>query len=131
MQQRALPLVRYDMSYQQSVGLCSAMEAREDGRSAANRDPLEHKIWAQADSSGHKNPDSTGCWLRVPRLNRFCTSCQQGVLGDEKHIVVECPALQDSRDRYENLFQAPQGDAMILFMWQDDIMGVARFIGAC
>ena len=31
----------------------------------------------------------------------------------------------------ENLFQAPQGDAMILFMWQDDIIGVARFIDAC
>ena len=26
---------------------------------------------------------------------------------------------------------APQGDAMILFMWQDDIIGVARFIDAC
>ena len=39
--------------------------------------------------------------------------------------------LQDLRDRYENLFQAPQGDAMLLFMWQDDIIGVARFIDAC
>ena len=32
---------------------------------------------------------------------------------------------------FQNLFQAPQGDAMILFMWQDDIIGVARFIDAC
>ena len=40
--------------------------------------------------------------------------CQQGVLGDEKHIVFACPALQDLRDRYENLFRAPQGGAMIL-----------------
>ena len=30
-----------------------------------------------------------------------------------------------------DLFQAPQGNAMILFMWQDDIIGVARFIDAC
>ena len=57
--------------------------------------------------------------------------CQEGVLGDEKHFLFECPALQDLRDRYEDLFQAPQGDAMILFMWQDDIIGVARFIDAC
>ena len=28
-------------------------------------------------------------------------------------------------------FQAPQADAMTLFMWQVDIIGVARFIGAC
>ena len=31
--------------------------------------------------------------------------CQQGVLGDEKHIVFECPALQDLRDRNQNLFR--------------------------
>ena len=43
----------------------------------------------------------------------------------------ECPALQDLHDRYETLFQASQGDAMILFMWQDDIIGVARSIDAC
>ena len=79
----------------------------------------------------HKLPKDTGCWLRVPRQNRVCTMCQQGVLGDEKHLLFECPALQDLRDRYENLFQAPQGDAMLLFMWQDDIIGVARFIDAC
>ena len=55
----------------------------------------------------HKLPKDTGCWLRVPRQNRMCTMCQQGVLGDEKHLLFECPALQDLRDRYENLFQAP------------------------
>ena len=60
-----------------------------------------------------------------------CTLCQQGVLEDEKHPASKCPALQDLRDRYENLFQAPQGDAMIHFMWQDCIIGVARFIDAC
>ena len=45
--------------------------------------------------------------------------------------MFECLALQDLRDRYGILFQAPQGDAMILFSWQDDIIGVARFIDAC
>ena len=49
----------------------------------------------------------------------------------EKHLAFECPALQDLRDRYEYLFQAPQVDAMILFMWQDDIIGVAWFFDAC
>ena len=62
--------------------------------------------------------------------------CQQDVLRDEKHSVLECPALQDLRDRYEKLFQTPQGHdhAMILFIRQDvidDIIGVARFIDAC
>ena len=56
--------------------------------------------------------------------------CQQGVLGDEKHLLFECPALQDLLNRYENLFQAPHGDAVILFMRQDDIIGVAWIIDA-
>ena len=32
------------------------------------------------------------------------------------------------RETYENLLQAPEGDAMILFMWHDDINDVARYI---
>ena len=59
------------------------------------------------------------------------STLQQGVLGDEKHVVLECSALQDLRDRYENLFQVPQADAMIPFMWQDDIIGVAVITDAC
>ena len=43
----------------------------------------------------------------------------------------EGPALQEMHDGYELLFQASQADAMILFMWQVDIIGVAYFIGAC
>ena len=57
--------------------------------------------------------------------------CQQGVLGDEKHLVFECPALQDLRNRNKKLFKAPHGEAIILFMWQGDIIGVARFFEVC
>ena len=39
------------------------------------------------------------------------------------HLVFECPALQNLRNEYDNLFQASQGDAMILFMWQDPAAG--------
>jgi hypothetical protein len=45
--------------------------------------------------------------------------------------VIVCNAFQDLRDRYGNLFRSPQSDAMILFMWPDDIIGVARIIDAC
>ena len=79
----------------------------------------------------HKLPRDTGCLLGVPRQDTICMMCQQGVLGDEKHLVFKCPALQELRDRKKNLFQAPHGDARILFIWQDDIIGGARFIDAC
>ena len=50
-----------------------------------------------------------------------------GCLRRREHIVFECPALQNLR---HNLVQAPQFDAKILFMWQDDF-GFDCFIGAC
>jgi hypothetical protein len=50
-----------------------------------------------------------------------------------QHLVFECPALQDlcDHDGNENQFQAPHCDAMSLLMWQDDIIGIARFIDVC
>ena len=79
-------------------------------------------------------------WLCGPRLYRLCTYqwCQQGAFRDEKqtvsvhsNTVFECPALYNLQDRYEILCQAPQEDAMILFMWQNDFVGVAPFLDAC
>ena len=49
--------------------------------------------------------------------------CQQRITGDEKHLVFECPALLDPRDGSSHLFASAQADAMVLFMWQDDIVG--------
>ena len=64
---------------------------------------------------------------------RWTSRCK-GAPGDQGPDVrgnVGARLNQDLRDRCENPFQAPQGDAMILFMWQGDIIGVARFIDAC
>ena len=41
----------------------------------------------------HKLLKDTGCWLRVPRQNRVCIMCQQGVLGDEKHLLISVSVL--------------------------------------
>ncbi len=41
------------------------------------------------------------------------------------NLVFECPATHDFCDRYNSLFQARQGDAIILFTWQNDSIGVA------
>ena len=71
----------------------------------------------------------------MPRQDKICTMCQQSssIFEDEEHLLFDCSALQDSRDRNRSLFQAPQCDAMTLFMWQDDIIaiGVACFIDVC
>ena len=40
-------------------------------------------------------------------------------------------AFLDLRDKRPHLFDSAQTDAMVLFMWQDDMIGVVRFIDEC
>ena len=61
----------------------------------------------------------------------FANVCQHRTIGDGKHLVFECPALQDLRNKRPHLFEGAQADAMVLFMWQDDMIGVVRFIDDC
>ena len=65
---------------------------------------------------------------RFPRLERICQLCATGAPGDEKHIIFECPELQCFREVCFHLFQGPE--TMLTFMWQDDLIGVAKYIDA-
>ena len=72
----------------------------------------------------HRLPRDVATWAGVPRLQRICIMCQHGTIGDEKHLVFKCPALQDLRDKRPHLFQGTQADATVLFMWQDVMVGM-------
>jgi len=48
-----------------------------------------------------------------------CTLCHTGNLGDEQHLVFNCPALQEIRDRYNALF-GDHAATMVQFMWHHD-----------
>ena len=79
----------------------------------------------------HRLPRDEGSWTkpRVPRLERVCQLCTTGMLGDEKHLIFECPELQGFREQWSHLFEGPQ--TMQAFMWQGDLIGVAKFVTAC
>ncbi len=79
----------------------------------------------------HRLPRDEGSWARpeVPRLDRVCQLCGAGTLGDERHLVFECPDLLCFREQWSHLFEGPQ--TMQAFMWQDDLIGIVRFINAC
>ena len=62
-------------------------------------------------------------------MDRVCRLCATGRLGDEKHCVSECPELQYFKIQLAHLFQCPQTTQA--FMWQDNKIGVAKFINAC
>ena len=51
----------------------------------------------------HWLPIEQGRHLRLPRHRRVCRLCPTGALGDERHMLLECPALADLRDEYSPL----------------------------
>jgi hypothetical protein len=77
----------------------------------------------------HSLPRDVGSWTNVPRADRLCTLCDSSALGDEKHLVFDCQALQIVRQRYRRLFTGIPTTR--LFMWQDYLVGVANFIDEC
>jgi len=66
----------------------------------------------------------------IPRLSRICEHCTSGEIGDEMHMIFECMAVQNIRDRYAHLFTYSTS-TMSTFLWQDDIVSVIKFVIAC
>lgn len=52
--------------------------------------------------SSHRLNIEIGRYARIDRENRLCTNCTLGVLGDEIHFLLECPAFSITR---ESLFR--------------------------
>ena len=78
----------------------------------------------------HSLPVVMGRRTGTPRAQRLCQQCDQHAVGDERHMVFECPALQAVRDKYAALF-TNGACTMQQFMWQLDITGVAHFVMDC
>ena len=79
----------------------------------------------------HRLPRDEGSWARpaVPRLERICQLCASGTVGNEKHLIFECLVLQCLTEQWSHLFEGPQ--TMQAFMWQDDPIGVAKYVDPC
>ena len=68
--------------------------------------------------------------LRLPRHRRVCRLCHTGALGDERHMLLECPALADLRDEYSPLVAECSG-VMARLVWARNQPMVSRYIIAC
>ena len=79
----------------------------------------------------HKLPIVAGQHQRppVPRAARLCLHCDMGALGDEYHVLFECPATRAARAPFAHLF--PPGCVMLEFMNHANTRAVARCILAC
>ena len=71
-------------------------------------------------------PVTIGQRRRVRRRKRFCRCCNQGALGDELHVLFECPATEAARAPFAHLF--PPGCTMLQFVWHQDTFSVVQCI---
>ncbi len=74
----------------------------------------------------HGLPIDDGRRGGIPRPLRLCSRCRVAV-GDERHLVFECPALDHLRTRYAPLFALPD-QTMLQFLWQRDMVSIAYFV---
>ena len=75
----------------------------------------------------HGLPKDIGSQTGVPRRQRLCQLCGADY-GDEMHLVFECHGLADLREQFASIFQERQ--TMQQFMWQPDMLQVAKFLDA-
>ena len=78
----------------------------------------------------HSLPIVRGRRSGVPRRLRLCSYCASHSVGDERHLVFDCVALQPIRVLYLDLF-GPAIVTMQQFMWQDNLVRVAHFVFDC
>ena len=50
--------------------------------------------------SNHKLPIERGRYSNIEREPRFCQLCNENMIGDEFHFILECPALQHLRKHF-------------------------------
>jgi hypothetical protein len=62
----------------------------------------------------HDLPSDAGRRQGVPRLKWVCPQCSLGEVGDERHLVFTCLALEHIRSRFRHLF-GPRTFTMVKF----------------
>ena len=78
----------------------------------------------------HHLPVEEGRHFNLPRASRVCNLCNTDALGDERHMLPECPALADLRLQFSSLL-LPCSSVMRRLLWAKDRHEVCRCIIAC
>jgi hypothetical protein len=63
----------------------------------------------QIQNTNHKLPIETGRWNNIDRVYRICTKCDNIIIGDEYHYIMECEHFSNFRNRFivTNLRERP------------------------
>ena len=65
----------------------------------------ERKLICKLRTSAHNLEIERGRYMGIPRDQRFCKRCSQGVIEDEKHVLFECSAYSVCRENMMNIIK--------------------------
>ena len=73
-------------------------------------------------------PKDRDLWSKPaePKLEKVPKLCITGAIRYERHLLIECPGLQEGRNTWASLFSGP--DTVRESMWQEDPISVAELI---
>ena len=60
----------------------------------------ERYIFCKFRTANHRLIIETGRWSGVSKENRVCSLCNQGLIGDEYHYLLECQSFNEERRQY-------------------------------
>ena len=75
----------------------------------------------------HHLPVEEGRHFNLPRASRVSNLCNTAALGDERHMLLECPALADLRLQFSSLLLSCS-TVMRRLLWAKDQHEVCRYI---
>ena len=75
----------------------------------------------------HHLPIEEGRHFNLPRASRVCNLCNIGAVGDERHMLLECPALADLRLQFSSLLLSCSS-VMRQLLWAKEQHQVYRYI---
>ena len=78
----------------------------------------------------HHLPIEEGRHLNQPRASRVCNLCNTRALGDERHMLLECPALAGLRLQFSSLLLSCPS-VMKRLLWAKDQHEVCKYIITC
>jgi hypothetical protein len=98
----------------------------------AHLDAVKIRRFLRFGTSCHNVPVDKGRQARprIPRMSRICEHSTMNEIGDERHLLFECPAVQHGTDQYAHLFTFATS-TIRTFLWQDDIISAIRYVVVC
>ena len=76
----------------------------------------------------HNLPVDLGSRSHTPLEQRVCKKCAQGAVGDEHHLIFDCPTIKPLRERYRALFTDMTHASLRAFMFQSNSRDVVQFV---